>query len=117
MASSPVAGAAVEVAVGDAGGVEAGADPGQVPGELAEDEGPVALGDHLGEVVEQPVELGRPDVVVRLVDEAGVEGELAEDGERLEDLEAVLLHVADEAEHLLALPLELGLRRSGRGAG
>ena len=43
------------------------------------------------------------------VDEGRVQAELAQDGERLEDLESVALHVADQAEDLLALLLELGL--------
>ena len=49
--------------------VEPGADPGQERRELAEHQGPVALGGELEQVVDQHVDLGRPDAVVRLVDQ------------------------------------------------
>ena len=75
--SRPLARAAVQVAVADAGLVEPGLHPGQEAGELAEHEGPVPFGHDLLQVLDEPVELGRADGVVLLVDEAGVEGELA----------------------------------------
>ena len=43
------------------------------------------------------------------VDERHVETRLAQQGEGPEDLEPVLLHVAQEPEDLLALPVEVGL--------
>jgi AmiR/NasT family two-component response regulator len=47
------------------------------------------------------------DAGVLLVDQARIEAQLAQEGERLEDLEAVGVHVAQQSEDSLPLALEL----------
>ena len=61
------------------------------------------------ELAEQGVDLGRGQAGVGLVDEPGVQAQLAQQGQRAEDREAVGVHVADQAEDLLPLPLQLRL--------
>src|SRR5690606_3782949 len=74
--------------------------------ELAEDEGTVALGEYILELFEERVELRRRNVRVLLVDEGGVEAQHAEQRERAEDDEPVLVHVVEQAEQFLPFPLQ-----------
>ena len=50
------------------------------------------------ELAEQGVDLGRGQAGVGLVDEPGVQAQLAQQGQRAEDREAVGVHVAYQAE-------------------
>ena len=93
----------------DALGLQPLADLAEEPGELAEHQRPVPAADHLAQLAEQRVDLGRRQVGVRLVDQPGVQAELAQQGQRAEDREAVGVHVVDQAEDLLPLPLQPGL--------
>ncbi len=92
---SSVTGFAVEVAVFEAGLVEAGGRAGEEPGELAEDQDAVAFGGDVGQLFQQGVEFGAGDGVVGGVEQADVEGGLPEQGEGAEDFEAVAVQVAE----------------------
>src|SRR5699024_10996730 len=103
----PVPRRPVEVLIGDALRVEFGGDGAQIAGELAEDERTMALGPDFAQVLEQHGQFARTDSRIGVfVDDARVEGEHPQQGERTEDREPVLLEVAEEAEHLLAFALE-----------
>ncbi len=82
-----VAGFAIEIFVDDAFGVEGGADDGEHAGELGEDQGFVAFVDDFFEAGDQQVEFGAGFGEARAVDEAGVQGGLAEAEEGFEDLD------------------------------
>ena len=104
-----VPGAPVEVDRGDPLGRESVADPAEERGERAEDQRLVALGRHLGQLVDEQVDLGRADPVVLGVDQGGVESELAQLGERTEDGYPVVVEVVDQAEDPLALLGQVGV--------
>ena len=74
----PVAGAAVEVAVRDALGLQPLADLAEEAGELAEHQRPVAAAGHLVQLLEQRVDLGRRQARVGFVDQPGVQAQLAQ---------------------------------------
>src|SRR6185369_3454281 len=76
-----VPGGAVEVRRRDALALETRTDPGEDGRELAEHQGAVPLLGELEQVVDQDVDRGRADAVVRLVDETCVEAELPQPGE------------------------------------
>ena len=105
----PVPGAPVEVGVGDAGLGQPGPDPAEEGGELAEDQRLVALPDDLGQVGQQHLHLRRRHAGVRLVQQGRVQAQPAEQGQGAQHGEAVPLQVVDQAQHLLPLPLQMGL--------
>ena len=109
MTASRSTGPAVEVAVIDAVGRQAGPGQAEEPGELAEHQDPVPVLDDVVEHLHEGVELGGRHPFVLLVDERDVEAGLPQQGERAEDGHPVLVHVAEEAEDLLALALQVGL--------
>ena len=102
----PVAGAAVEVAVRDALGLQPLADLAEEPGELAEHQSPVPAAGHLLQLAEQRVDLGGRQAGVGIIDQSGVQAQLTQHGQRAENREAVGVHVADQAEDLLPFPLQ-----------
>ncbi len=65
--------------------------------------------DHVAKLLEERVDLAALQVPVRVVDQAGVQAELAQQGQRAQDREPVGVHVADQAEDLLPLALQMGL--------
>ena len=64
---------------------------------------------HVPQVLGQRVELAARHVGVRVVDQAGVQAQLAQQGERAQNGEAVVREVIDQPEDLLPLPLQLPL--------
>ena len=108
-----LAGAAVEIAVVDAGLLDPLAGQGEEPGELAEHQHPVTVGHDVLQHLHQGVELGRGHPGVGGVDEGHVEAGLAQQGQGPEDLEAVLLHVARAGRGPSAAPAG---GRSGRAS-
>jgi hypothetical protein len=102
-------GASVEVGGLDAFLVESCPHAGEEGRERAEHQRPVPLGDQLEQVVDEHVDLGRPDPVVLRVDQRRIETELTQLGQRPEDRDPVLVEVLDEAQHGLPLPLQVGL--------
>jgi hypothetical protein len=69
----------------------------------------MALGRQAGDLFGERVELGRRDAALLGVDQCDVEAGLAQQGQRPEDLEPVLLEVTEQAEYLLPLPLQVCL--------
>lgn len=67
------------------------------------------LGDQLVQLFDQEVHLGGPGLHGLGIDEAGMQAELPQQGERPEDLEAVLLPLPQQAEHLLPLARQPGV--------
>ena len=63
-------------------------------------------------MVDEHVDLGRPDAVVRLVDQRRVEAELAQPGQRPEDRDPVLVEVVDAGRARSAARAAGGSRRS-----
>ena len=74
--------------------------------ELAEHDHAVPLADHLGEVVEEPLELRAGHGGVLVVDDLRRQREHPQQRERREDGEPVAVHVPEQAQHLAALALE-----------
>ena len=66
----------------------------------------MAAAGHLVQLAEQRVDLGRRQACVGFVDQPGVQAQLAQHGQRAEDREPVGVHVVDQAEDLLPLPLQ-----------
>ncbi len=65
--------------------------------------------DHVAEVLAQHVDLGRCQLIMGVVDEAGVQAQLPQQGQRAQDREPVRVQVADQPEYLLPLPLQVSL--------
>ena len=107
--SFPVPCAAVEVGGSRSRRRQTGLHPGEEAGERAGHQCPVAFGHHLGESSSRRSNLAEPTASCSASMSPGSRLSWRRDGERLEDLESVALHVADQAEDLLALLLELGL--------
>ncbi len=61
-----------------AGGLDRFPDRAEKAGELAEDQRPVAAAHHVGDVLDERLDLGGRDVPVRLVDQAGMQAQLAQ---------------------------------------
>src|SRR5919109_5193719 len=99
---------AVEVAVADPLPGQAVAHPGEEACELAEDERAVSRADDVAELLAKRAELGAREGFAALVDERGVDAELAQQRDRAQDREAVAIEVAEQPEDLLALALEVG---------
>lgn len=99
------AGAAIEITVGDAFGVEPVSDAGQESGELAEYQCAMPGFGHLAQMFQQRFEFGRFDGVVLVVDQACVQAELPQRCQRGQDGEAVAVDVVEQAEDLASFVL------------
>jgi hypothetical protein len=65
----------------------------------------VAATDDVAELLDEGAELGARHCVVAVVDEPGMQAELAQQRDRAQDSEAVAIEVAQQPEDLLALAL------------
>jgi hypothetical protein len=94
--------------VGDGPLVQLGRDALEVRGELAEQQHPVTIAQNLVEPVEECNELGTHDLAVLvLVDDRGIQGHHAQQGQGPEHDEAVAIQVLlDQAQDLLAFALQ-----------
>jgi hypothetical protein len=77
----PVACRTVQIAVLDVLRVQPGAHHVEETGELAEDQRSVPAVDHVTKLFEQGVDLGAGKVPTLLVDEPGVQAQLAQEGQ------------------------------------
>ena len=80
----------------------------EIAGELAEHQHAVALLEQVGQLLNQVVTLDRrhPGVGFR-INQRGIKRQTAQQGQRLEDREPVLVHILQQTQHLLAFTLQV----------
>ena len=69
----------------------------------------MALGEDVGQLFEEDIQLGRRDAVVLRIHQRGVQRQHAQQGQGLEDGETVLIHVLHQAQDLLPFALQVGV--------